>query len=72
MLDQELIQESVESVDVLPETSGETGKKFVKGALIVTAVVGTVLLVKKVIVPKVKAWNAKRVAAKQQAEAEAE
>ena len=60
----ELIQESVENVSVLPvESNAEGCKKFVKGALIVGVVVGTVLLVKKVIVPKFKEFQAKKLAA---------
>ena len=74
MLENEVIQavENVEGVEMPVEVNSTSGKNFVKGALIVGGIVGTVVLIKKVVAPKVKAWKAKRAAAKAAQAAEAE
>lgn len=65
--EEQVIQEVVENVEVLPvEANSNTGKNLAKAGLIVAGVIGTVVLVKKVIAPKVRAWKEKKAAAKAQ------
>lgn len=68
MLEQEqVIQEVVENVEVLPVETN-SGNKLLKGGLIIAGVIGTVLLVKKVFIPKVKAIKEKKAMEKAQQE----
>lgn len=62
MVDQELIQETNEMVEVV-EATPSNGKKVLGAALVVGAIIGTVALVKKVIIPKVKARKEAKAAA---------
>lgn len=68
MLEQEqVIQEVVDNVEVLP-VEANSGRNLLKGGLIVAGVIATVVLVKKVFIPKVKAIKEKKAMANAQQE----
>lgn len=62
---QELIQETNEMVEVVEATPSK-GQKVLGTALVVGAIIGTVALVKKVVIPKVKARKEAKAAQAQQ------